>query len=139
MTGIYCKTNLQSDLIQCLKEGKTFITTGPFLCIGFAESPFESIVSSHEIALSNQKFAVTVKSSQEFGFPIRIRLYCGELQSSKETRFFSKNFSGSRFSIQEPFSVQTRSQRGYIRAEVQCKTEDGAIHRALTSPCYFYK
>jgi len=139
MTGIYAKASSQQDVIQALKNGRTYITTGPFLCIGFSEAPFQSIVSVDDVAISNKQIAVSLVSTKEFGLPYCIRLYCGDLSTKQETRILFKPLSGATYSVSEFVRIPQQVRRGYIRAEAECKKEDGALAYCATSPCYFYR
>ena len=139
MTGIYGKTSSKQDVIQALKQGKTYVTTGPFLCMGFGDSPMESIISQEDITLSGRIIVVSLISTKEFGNPWCIRLYCGDLQAHKETCIFQKFFEVDQYAVCEKIMPLGQVQRGYLRAEAECKKTDGAIAYCATSPCYFFK
>jgi hypothetical protein len=139
MTGIYQNISSQQDVIQGLKKGKTFVTTGPYLCIGASTSPFESIVSNEEYDLTNKELSIAIISSPEFGLPYCIRLFYGDMRQNPETMIFCKYFNKKHYTVIENLPGLKVADRGYVRAEAECLKEDGRLSFSATSPCYFSK
>jgi hypothetical protein len=137
MTGIYTKISNQDDVIKGLKEGKTFITSGPYLSIGLASTPMKSIVSKADNDLTDKEIAIALISNVEFGFPYCIRLFFGEMRHQSESLIFCKYFKEKQYTVTVTQSLINMKHNGYIRAESECLKEDGSLSFSATSPCYF--
>lgn len=130
-TGFYGSVSTEEELVQTVKEGKTFITTGPYVDI---LSGSISKIGSTQIA-TNTPLEVAVQSSREFGAIKRIRLHCGR-KSKEETYLLptdSDNLS-CHIEIKKEFLHKTQ----YIRVEVETECGDNGLESfAATSPVYF--
>ena len=60
-------------------------------------------------------------------------------EEAKEIKIFSKYFNDKNYSINEKIALPKFAYQGYLRAEAECKKEDGSLTFSATSPCYFYK
>jgi hypothetical protein len=136
ITGIYSKISSQHDVVKGLKDGKTFVTTGPFLNISFSSKPCESIISNKEIDISNATISISLISTCEFGYPFSVELYCGDYKKQKETEIFRKVFNDKNLSVSEEIPTADFPEHGYLRAEAKCKNND-KLNYSATSPCYF--
>ena len=139
MTGIYTKITSRGDVISSIKNGKTFVTSGPFLNMAFWDEPNQSIISKEEISLGNKDISSLLISNYEFGLPYCMRVYYGDIKQGKEIKIFSKYFNDKNYSINEKIALPKFAYQGYLRAEAECKKEDGSLTFSATSPCYFYK
>jgi predicted metal-dependent phosphoesterase TrpH len=139
LTGIYSEVTSQQDVIECLKNGKTFVTAGPFLNIGLSENPHDSIISNHDTTLNNRPIYVHLISTYEFGLPYAIRLFSGEYNNVGEKIIYNKTFSGQNYSYSEKISSIILNKNCYLRAEAKCRKQSGEITFCATSPCYITK
>ncbi len=138
MTGTYEKVLKKRQLIEILKNGKTFVTNGPMLCISTSNSITESIIGNHKNDFKQEFITMILASNYEFGEPSCIKLYHGNYAEKKERLVFIKYFNNEGFTANIQVSLQfAESRNGYMRAEAECKKHDGALTHAATSPCYF--
>jgi hypothetical protein len=136
-TGIYGKTSSNQSLLEAIKNGKTFVTTGPVLGMSLTDSLGDSVVSNKEIDPCAKDITVLLISNCEFGFPYHVRVFFGRLHESKEKLFFSKYFKNQKFHERCKIPIATIAGKGFLRAEAEYITSDGSTHYAVTSPCYF--
>jgi hypothetical protein len=139
-TGIYgCKSSI-SQLTDAIKNGETFVTTGPFAGISFSPSPADSIVSHQPVSLNAPTIFINAISSPEFG-PLRsITCFAGMAGNPVEKIIVSRNLPGFSFTACEKIDLSTLTFKPtYIRAEVSCVKNDNASVAAqgFTSPVYF--
>jgi hypothetical protein len=135
-TGIYYKVKSQRDVFFSIKAGKTFVTSGPFICLSTSESIDDNIIGNTEILLSeNTKMFAIIESSNEFGIPEFVQVFFGHYGSCSEHVVFSKSYKAS-YKIIEQIPLSFLTGKGHLRAEVSCIKEDGTRTFAATSPCY---
>lgn len=131
-TGIYSKKALNNnEILNYIKAGKTFVTTGPFIEI--CDENENCLISNKVIEF--QKITVNASSNIEFGKIDIIRVYKGIEGKKCEELLILKNNINS-FNIN--FEIPKTENALYIRAEVVCKSvnfQDPAM--AATSPIYF--
>jgi hypothetical protein len=138
MTGLYKKIDSNKELVDLLKNGNTFITTGPMLCISTSDSTNDSIIGKNIKNVEKKLITIILSSSYEFGIPSLIRLFWGNYAIRRETLFFAKQISEKTFSINSVVDIsKLKGSSGYLRAEAECVTNDGTMHYAATSPFYF--
>jgi len=138
-TGIYKKTKSRDDVISQIRRGATFVTSGPFVCLSSSESIDNNLVSSEGIPSVPGNITAIIKSTYEFGTPCFLQVFCGKLGDKKESLVFTEGYREKSLSIFTKVPLEKTKFPGYIRAEVTCRTEDGAKTFAATSPCYFDK
>lgn len=136
-TGIYGKISTEQQLIASIKNGATFVSSGPFLGMSKTKSPHENIICNDEINLNVECITILLKSSYEFGIPYLFKLYYGKINASRETVYFSKYLSIGEYDAFPEVSVSNLKGKGYLRAEAEFRKSDGSTNFAATSPCYF--
>jgi hypothetical protein len=138
MTGTYEKVTNQRQLIDILKKGSTFVTTGPMLCISSSDVVSDCLIGKNQCVIENDSITLIVESSEEFGEPRRVRLYWGSHASGKEQLFFGKYLKNCGVSaiLKVPVS-SIKNQKGYLRAEAECEKKDGMVSYSATSPVFY--
>ena len=135
-TGIYGKDTRKDSILDAVKNGRTFITTGPYLGICSTESPKDSIISHSESFHDKSDIFVIGISTHEFGIPKLLNIFRGYYKTKKEKLFHSVSYSENLLSITKKISVDLNNGHGYLRAEFVCIKKDGTRTMAVTSPCY---
>jgi hypothetical protein len=137
MTGAYEKIKSKNQLIEILKNGNTFVTNGPMLCLSAGDAIYDSIIGNHGRDFKGDGITIILTSSYEFGEIAAIRVFWGNYASGKESVFFSKKCNKAGFSLHERISISAiKGQKGYLRAEAECRKQDGTISYSATSPFY---
>jgi hypothetical protein len=138
MTGTYEKIKTQKQLIEILKNGRTFVTTGPMLCLSSSDSIKDCIIGNNINNFNKEYLTIIIKSTYEFGTPQCVKLFLGIFSDKNEKIHFLKHLKndGLNVTIQVPIS-SIRGKKGYLRAEAECITQDGTMHYSATSPYYF--
>lgn len=130
-TGFYSNQCTHDSLLNCIKRGETFITTGPFIDI---QQKGESIVSSQKSNRADEVVVVS-HSSEEFGTIKRVRLHC-HIKSNEEV--FLLPVADDEYHIQVTIPSNIIAESSYIRVEVETKCgANGLESFAATSPAYF--
>lgn len=130
-TGFYGKITSEEELITAIIEGKTFITTGPFIDIQQAgHSKIGNII------LPITDYTLVIKSSCEFGFLQRIRVHIG---TSKGEKAFLLPLKEDQYRYEYTITTKEIEKALYLRAEVDTTCGDNGLESfAATSPLYFY-
>lgn len=136
-TGIYRKISTEQQLIETIKNGATFVTSGPFLGMSKTKSVQDNIICTDEIILNFESIVILLKSNYEFGQPSFVKLFYGKINSSREIMLFFKYLKAPEFDANMEVSVSNLKGKGYLRAEAEFKTSEGTRNFAATSPCYF--
>jgi predicted metal-dependent phosphoesterase TrpH len=135
-TGIYSKVKSREDVLAQIKRGATFVTNGPFVCLSSSESIDNNLVSNEGLSSTHESITAIIKSTYEFGTPCFLQVFAGRLGNRKESLVFTEGYKEKSFSIFTKIPLEKIKFPGYIRAEVTCRTENGAETFAATSPCY---
>jgi hypothetical protein len=136
-TGIYSKRASDRDLIEAVKEGRTFVTSGPLLTLSSTDLLSDSIISNNEIHTTLEFITALLISNYEFGLPFSITIYIGQLHERKERILFSKIFQNQKLEERCKIPFASIVGRGYVRAEAEFITSEKTTHYAATSPCYY--
>jgi hypothetical protein len=136
-TGIYGKISIENELIDSIKNGATFVTSGPFLGISKSKSIHENIIGNLDVKLDIEYIQIILQSIEEFGVPWSLRLFHGKINSSREILFYSRYLKALEFDAVIETPVVDLKGKGYLRAEAEFRKPDGTINFAATSPCYF--
>lgn len=136
-TGIYRKVSTEKELIASIKNGETFVTSGPFIGVSKSKSMQDNLICNHEIELKMEFITILLKSTPEFGLPYCVKLCYGKINTSCEVVFFLKYLKTPDFEGIIEVPISNFKEKGYLRAEAEFKTLDGSINYAVTSPCYF--
>jgi histidinol phosphatase-like PHP family hydrolase len=125
-TGIYGPLTSKDAIIAGIKNGATFLTTGPYAEIGFL---------SRQPALAEP--CIRAISTSEFG-PLRsITVYGLQRESGHETIVYSGNYANSRSTWEAEFPIPLpAAPLSYLRAEVACAADGAGESKAYTSPFF---
>jgi hypothetical protein len=134
-TGIYSRNTSVDNVLHCIKDGKTFITNGPFLAISSSENSADCLVSKTQISCEANHLFALIRSSYEFGYIRELRIFHGNYRLQHERLILHKHYDKNAVTIIEPIPATT-IETGYIRAEAVCIQTNGATTMAATSPCY---
>jgi hypothetical protein len=138
-TGIYKNAKSRDDVLSQIRRGATFVTNGPFVCLSSSESIDNNVVSNEGLPLVSGNIIAIIKSTYEFGTPCFLQVFSGKFGDRKESLVFTQGYKEKSFSLFTKIPLESIKFPGYIRAEVTCRTENGAETFAATSPCYFEK
>ena len=130
-TILYSKITHKDDIIMCIKNGKSAITTGLFASINRNES---SIIG--ETISDREVIQVVAKSSKEFGRLKNLYLYVGDYTSKKEELYILPNKNPA---FEYEYTVDSTIYRGksYIRLEVSSEIGERKFEsKCVTSPVY---
>lgn len=129
-TGFYGAISTENELIKTIREGKTFITTGPFVDI---QSKGESKIGNRAIS-PQRTLVLIIESSEEFGKLKRVRLHCGK-KHKEETYLVPTGENSYQASL--PVHPQLLLNTRYIRVEVETECGNNGLEAfAATSPLY---
>ena len=125
-TGVYGRITGQKDLFDAIKQGRTFVTSGPFIQLAIGGT------STTEIVL-------TIFNTQEFGNIDRYIIYGGVLGQSTEKIIAQESFNADRpLSYRKLITIPAYFplSNSYVRAEVFCTSPYAARTQAATSAVY---
>ncbi|MFP4416261.1 MAG: hypothetical protein ACLFSB_03225 [Chitinispirillaceae bacterium] len=133
-TGIYGKPTDQPGILQGIRDGKTFVTTGPFLTISSSDRIEDTVIGSFSQATI---LHVIGQSSKEFGYPVALRVFRGDLRLKREKMILYTPLKANTLEASSQIRLQGNQPRaGYIRAELVCRKENGEETMAATSPTF---
>jgi len=140
-TGLYRKCTTIDQVMETIRNGETFVTTGPYLSINTSEHPESHAVSAIPVKFdgSDKRLHVHAVSTHEFGRLKKISVFCGETDTQStqiETLLFSKTMSSGTMDATFVIDCNAVKKGGYIRAEAESVLYDGTVNRAFTSACY---
>jgi hypothetical protein len=141
-TGVYGKISRSSDLIAGLKNGKTFVTTGPYCGLFMPGQENTSLISNNNNNLSDfSTLTVQVISTKEFGEINNVTVYGYTYGSGTRERVVFKNISeNTLYKSEYQVDISNVTGEGYIRVECRCRDrQTGRTTAAYTSPCYFVR
>lgn len=134
-TGIYGKNHQTvPSILVAIKEGRTFVTTGPFLCISADNSIDKNVISHTPLQTDQSSLCVIGTSTDEYGTIEKLRVFRGYYNLKKEKIISMFSYNHQELEIRE--NITPNSAPGYIRAELICRKSDGTDTMAVTSPCY---
>lgn len=137
-TGIYGKIKSDQDILNCIRNGATFITTGPYLSINKVSAPDESIISNKTLPYNGNDLIIHAISSFESGKILKLKVFKGVI-SEGEKPVLVKHYKETIYEIREPLTGIDLNGNCYLRAELTSILPDGETFEAFTSPCYFNK
>ncbi|MGD9200155.1 MAG: hypothetical protein PVI26_01215 [Chitinispirillia bacterium] len=138
-TGIYCMDRSEEQILKSLKEGKTFITNGPYIGLSITDNPRDSIIKNRSVEFTDNTFYVIVYSTPEFGRIAVVQVIRGYYSSKCEKLLFNSSLSDQSYYLIKKIVIDPEHGLGYIRASVQCLKNDNTRAMAFTSPCYINK
>ncbi|MFC1477082.1 hypothetical protein ACFL6L_01320 [candidate division KSB1 bacterium] len=135
-TGIYTKKTLTKEVVlSCVKKGRSVVTNGPIMNFIIMSENEQRAYLGEEI--SGHTFTLKYKglSTPEFG-PIRkVEIFIGDIASRTEESVFTFNFHDKKYKMQQEFSIEPRSELGYIRCELLTQNEQD-VHFCFTNPIW---
>jgi hypothetical protein len=131
-TGIYRKAASREEILAAIRNGETFVTSGPFLRI----KPSQSGDDPMTIPQKCQSIIIESTSTCEFGGLCYLHVFAGITGEKTERIVFAKSYKGEKKAIEE-VRLPPITRKGYIRAEAVCKKDDCSLTFAATSPLYF--
>ena len=137
-TGIYGKCQSVDNVMEGIREGSTFITTGPFTSISSSVSPADSIIGKKPISGDLATLFIHAISTPEFG-PVRtINVYAGEPGNLPEKRIFSRDYSDINYHACEKIMTATllNNSYTYIRSEISSEASGNAAAKAFSSAVF---
>jgi hypothetical protein len=123
-TGIYGKPATVSDMIAGIREGNTFITTGPYASICSSDSPGDFVsAGARQVADHVKTLYVHAISTPEFGHLRSVEVYgSGEgVRDLQENKVFSLYYDDTRYRTCEKIKLASLpAGTSYVRAEIAC-------------------
>jgi predicted metal-dependent phosphoesterase TrpH len=136
-TGVYSRCQSEQAILDCIKKGKTFITTGPYVNICDASDSSVSLVSFEKSSASQTNLLLIVKSSGEFGSIRQLSLFAYYENADVETLLVTRHYSNNSYSISDKFTLPADRLPTYIRLEASTSTTDNKHFQAFTSASYY--
>ncbi|MDO5575517.1 MAG: hypothetical protein Q4F84_00440 [Fibrobacter sp.] len=134
-TGIYGKIKSRNDILNCIRNGATFVTTGPYISINYTESPDSCAISTTDITPNKETLCVHAVSSCDSGTLQKVKIYSGTYGSENEKLLLSINCPKDCYEILKAFDIKSIAKPSYIRAETQSLL-NGTTYQACTSACF---
>jgi hypothetical protein len=123
-TGVYGKRRTVSSLIAGIREGATFITTGPFAAISLSDSCDEKpVISNRPISGDVRELYIHAISTPEYG-PVRtVEVFGSEYGAGQlpEKSYFNRCYTEAPLKVCERIERSSLPGRPlYLRMEVVC-------------------
>ena len=134
-TGIYGNCLSADEIVRNIKNGATFISTGPYISINYSENTDDCAIGNQRPEKPVTELFVHAVTTREFGRLRTLKVFSG-YPSSPEKLLFQKEFAVETFESISPISLSDLLSASYVRAEVTARGENGGIHRAYTSACW---
>lgn len=139
-TGVYGRASSQSRLLELIRQGRTFVTDGPMLCLARSREPKECIVEKEDTPLSSlDAIYVIAQSTPEFGSLSRLKVFQYTYGREAETTIFTKSYGPGSYECCEEIAITDINPDCYIRAEVTGVLPSGVTKAAATSGCFLVK
>ncbi len=137
MTGIFGLCTTGEQIMDGIRNGCTFITTGPYISINYSNDPKDSAIGiSSETHLGEQLFLHSL-STPEFGSIRKVTVLSGtSREKDKEKIVFITNIKERSYDISVPISFPSLKKGDYLRAEVESIDGAGTTYHAYTSCCF---
>jgi len=134
-TAVY-GANLSADqILNQIRNGMTFITTGPYISLNYNDSPLSTAISKTTLHPSVTHLKIHAISSPEFGRVFQISIL-GSHHGCSETKIYSKTYKETLYETTESISIEHLPRPSYLRAEISCIKEDHSTSEAYTSACF---
>ena len=136
-TGIYGKCTNATGILNSLRKGSVFITTGPYISINYSKHPKDFSISSAPNRLSGNKLYVHTISTPEFGILGKITLFsCSTRNVASERIIIMRSVKERTYELQIPVETKLLTSCEYLRAEVETILKNGTRNYAYTN-CHF--
>ncbi|MBC7188447.1 MAG: CehA/McbA family metallohydrolase [Calditrichaeota bacterium] len=134
-TGVLVEGELTlASLKAALRQGKTLVTTGPFLELR-AESPAGTAHIGGTLRGSPARLVVTAKSTAEFGPLHRLTIWLGKKGARREEILWDCNRFPERFQHRAELTVENHADDLYVRGELSSRGPNGE-HVCYTNPIW---
>ncbi len=138
VTGLYGKPMSSEQVMEKIRAGETFVTEGPFITISSSVEPLDSVIGHHVPPGTERLFAIFA-TTHESGMPVALCVFRGTI-GGEESVVLSKNYADSaELFVAEEFALERIEGKGYLRAELLCRTTEGEVTHAVTSAAYLEK
>lgn len=136
-TGTYGKMKSQQDILDGIRNGASFVTTGPYISINFSSNPNTQAISSKSISSEVEILYIHAVSTSEFGRLRQIVVYSGAPGSENESLILLTDYAQSCYEVIIPLRTNSVKKPGYIRVEIKTLSPQNCIYQAFSSACYF--
>ena len=134
-TGIYGQNKSANEILNRIRNGSTFVSTGPYVSINYNLSPQSSAISTRDIAHSTKELYIHALSNAEFGHIEKVTLIAGKMGSKEEKTIFVRRCPQTTYEVNEMFPLNEIEKPCYIRAEVESRKETD-VFKAYSSACW---
>jgi len=135
-TGIYTTDISAGSVTGSLRNGSTFVTSGPFLALGSNSGTPGDIIGTEGCNNIPNEIHVSAESTAEFGYPRILRIFTGVVGGKQESMPVCERITANSYSFSKKLETDSLKSGMYIRAELVCETDDKTLHYSATSPCY---
>jgi hypothetical protein len=143
-TGIYGKRVDVRGIVDGIRDGETFITSGPFASICDIRRQDVSLVGSKKSVLDGSddtlnNLCVRAVSTEEFGSIRVIMVMMGIVGSTEERVIVKQSLPDDTYDATVPIVdalPRSSEERYYLRAEVYGETKRGSATVAATGACF---
>ncbi|MBN1131405.1 MAG: CehA/McbA family metallohydrolase [Chitinispirillaceae bacterium] len=132
-TGVYGKAADASVIIERIREGNTFITTGPYVAISSSGSPADFVPVGRTAEGKVKELFIHAISTPEFGHIRSVELYGGGSKGGdrREKKVFTRYYDGTGHQACERIELSSLpAGTSYVRAEVSCLNPSGGSGRS---------
>ena len=133
-TGIYGSCTTAAEVVRKVRNGETFISTGPYISINYSEKYDDFAVGNHLRTAEREKLYVHCVTTREFGGLESLSVFSGK-PGTTEKLIYSTGFAPDTRKVNAPVTIPYSTAGLYLRAEVISRDVNGQIYQAYTSPC----
>jgi histidinol phosphatase-like PHP family hydrolase len=135
-TGLYAKCSNRDDVLSAVRNGKTFVTDGPYVSINSDITESSTIINSTGVPFSSTSIFVHCASNIEYGRLQKVIIYGLKASASEESVLLSENYQELTYSRFQPVTTVGLQEFRYLRAELHSVRENGIVHKAFSSCCF---
>ena len=135
-TGVYGKCATGEEVLQKIRSGATFTTTGPYISINYSDQSDDFSIGTPQPQKKHDRLFVHALTTNEFGMLQKLSVYSGG-SGLKEKQIFSTGVAPGITEVNISFDVTGLTTGSYVRAEVSSLDENGQWFQAFTSPCWW--
>lgn len=137
-TGIYDSCSTGENVLRCISNGATFISTGPYIAITYTENPDDFAIGHPSDKIKHDSVYVHAISTPEFGALCTISVFAGTNKSTERT-LLQITLKNATYDITRKIDLTTIDSLTYVRAEIRSRLESGKEFQAYTSPCWLHR
>lgn len=137
-TGIYGQCTTAEQVLTKIRQGATFVTTGPYISINYTEEAHSHAIASSPVTTPGSNLFVHAISTPEFGAIKQIAVFAGLRNSTaEEIDLLVIHLDKMRYDVMQAFSITACTVDSYLRAEITTIRDDESGEEAYTSCCFF--